>query len=58
VNAFFVPNEHKHLFKDVPEEIEKLYSAPKYLLTGVDFSGHPTSLKTIENFFRRLNSGA
>jgi hypothetical protein len=57
-NAFFVRGEYKQHFKDVPGEIEKLYSAPKYFLTGLDFSGHPTSLKTIENFFKRLNSGA
>jgi hypothetical protein len=56
-NAFFVRGEFKDAFSDVPQEIERLYSSPKYFLTGLDFSGHPTSLRTIENLFQAINSG-
>jgi hypothetical protein len=57
-NAFFVRIEFKRLFSDIPKELEKLYASPKYFLTGLDFPGHPTSLKTLESLFRKLNSGA
>ena len=56
-NAFFVRNEHMDLFADVPKEIEHIYSAAKYFLIGLDFAGHPTSLKTVENMFGAVNSG-
>ncbi len=58
VNAFFVHREYKRHFMDVPDEIGQLYSTAKYFLAGLDSAGHPSSLKTIEKFFRRLNSAA
>jgi hypothetical protein len=56
-NAFFVQNEYKSFFSDIPAEIEQLYASPKYFLTGLDASGHPPSLKTVEKIFLDLNSG-
>jgi len=56
-NAFFVQNEYKSLFGDIPTEIQQLYASPKYFLTGLDVSGHPPSLKTVTQIFRDLNSG-
>ncbi len=56
-NAFFVQNQYKNLFDDVPKDVERLYSSPKYFLTGLDFSGHPPSMRTIENLFGVLNNG-
>jgi hypothetical protein len=56
-NAFFIRNEYKPYFKDIPTEIEQLYASPKYFLTGLDVSGHPISPRTVEKIFRQLNSG-
>jgi hypothetical protein len=56
-NAFFVRDEFRPLFKDIPAEIERLYASPKYFLTGLNVSGHPPSVKTIEQIFRRLAPG-
>jgi hypothetical protein len=56
-NAFFVQNEYRSCFSDIPTNIEQLYASPKYFLTGLDVSGHPSSLKTMEAIFRRLNAG-
>jgi hypothetical protein len=55
-NAFFIRNEYKPLFRDVPAEIERLYASPKYFLTGLDVSGHPMSPRTVDKIFRELNS--
>jgi hypothetical protein len=55
-NAFFVRDEYKSLFQDVPENIEQLYASPKYFLTQLNVSGHPPSVKTIEKIFRQLAS--
>jgi hypothetical protein len=55
-NAFFIQNEYRSYFKDVPTEIERLFASPKYFLTGLDVSGHPPSQRTIEKIFRQLNS--
>jgi hypothetical protein len=55
-NAFFVRNEYKSSFEDIPTELALLYAAPKYFLSGLDVSGHPPSLKTVETIFRRLNA--
>ncbi|WP_156480165.1 hypothetical protein [Collimonas pratensis] len=56
-NAFFVKNQYKKFFNDIPEEVGKLYASPKYFLTGLDVAGHPTSVKAIETIFSALNSG-
>ena len=55
-NAFFVRNEYHAFFRDIPTAIEKLYASPKYFLSGLDVSGHPPSVRTVENIFRTLNS--
>jgi hypothetical protein len=55
-NAFFVRDEYKSVFQDIPAELEQLYASPKYFLTGLDVSGHPPSPRTVEAIFRRLNS--
>ncbi|GAB7564144.1 hypothetical protein LG202_21830 [Methylobacillus methanolivorans] len=48
-NAFFVHKKYKHLFQDIPEKIEEIFVAPQYFLSGLDYSGHPISLKTISS---------
>jgi hypothetical protein len=53
-NAFFIKNKHKGAFQDVPAELELLFASPKYFLTGLDCSGHPLSVRTIESLFARL----
>ena len=55
-NAFFVRNEYRPSFGDIPTEIERLYATPKYFLTGLDVSGHPPSSRTVEAIFRNLNA--
>jgi len=55
-NAFFIHDEYRAFFQDIPTAIEQLYASPKYFLTGLDVSGHPPSLKTVETIFRRLNA--
>lgn len=56
INAFFVKNKHKKLFKDIPDDIDQLYATPKYFLTSLDAAGHPVSTKTIELIMAKLNS--
>ena len=56
-NAFFIQDEHKSFFHDLPTEIERLYASPKYFLSTLNVSGHPPSVKTIEKIFRQLASG-
>jgi hypothetical protein len=55
-NAFFVRNELREAFGDIPTELERLYASPKYFLTGLDVSGHPPSSRTVETIFRELNA--
>jgi len=47
VNAFFVKNEYANSFKDVPDEIGRIYVDP-YYMTGYSFRHH-ISPKFIEN---------
>lgn len=54
-NAFFVRNDYRSSFQDIPVGIERLYASPKYFLTGLDVSGHPPSIRTVEKIFRQLN---
>jgi len=56
VNAFFVKQEHRSRFAEVPREIESLYSPARHFLSRLQSSGHKTSLRTIEKFFSELNS--
>ena len=51
-NAFFIKNDFFDLFKDVPQEIEKIYVEPRYQL--YEKYGHPQSIKTIELIFEEL----
>jgi hypothetical protein len=51
-NAFFIKNDFLDLFKDVPQEIEKIYVEPRYQL--YERYGHPQSIKTIELIFEEL----
>jgi hypothetical protein len=55
VNAFFVHERHRQLFSDVPNDIGKLYEPPRHFLTGLDFSGHPVSRRTVEKILRSLS---
>lgn len=54
-NAFFVKNEFRAAFRDVPTEIEQLYASPKYFLARTEVSGHPISMRTITQIFSKLN---
>ena len=49
-NAFFVSNEYRAKFSDVPTDLADLYCDPRYHLYAT--YGHPRSLKTIEAIFR------
>ena len=51
-NAFFRKKDFFDLFKDVPQEIEKIYVGPRYQL--YERYGHPQSIKTIELIFEEL----
>jgi len=53
VNAFFIKNEFNNLFTDVPIDIRKIYSPPKYHL--LDTYGHKSSHKTIEKIFQDID---
>ncbi len=57
-NAFFVRKDHHARFPDVPKDLFDLYEAPKYFLTGLDSSGHPASIRTIEHFMSVQNPGS
>ena len=53
-NAFFVKKEFKHLFEDVPKNINDIYVPPRYFLHNVYGSnsyGHHQSVKTINKLF-------
>jgi hypothetical protein len=45
-NAFFVKTERLHLFPEVPDDINKIYSPPQYQL--LNYFGHPPGPKVIE----------
>jgi hypothetical protein len=45
-NAFFVRDDFKNAFTDVPEKIEDIYVTPRYLLPNK--FGHTSSLRAIE----------
>ena len=51
-NAFFIKNDFFDLFKDIPQEIEKIYVQPRY--QPYERYGHPQSIKTIELIFEEL----
>ncbi len=52
-NAFFVKNEYRSFFPDVPDDIDRLWCAPMYLPT-LNY-GHPQSARVIEIIFRDLH---
>ena len=51
-NAFFVRNEYRRLFPEVPDEIERLWRPPVYFLQRN--YGHPQSVRTVAHIFRDL----
>lgn len=51
-NAFFVKNEFRSLFPEVPDDLDRLWCPPMYFIPP-DY-GHPTSVKTIEVLFKAL----
>jgi hypothetical protein len=55
VNAFFVKNEFKSAFAEIPDRVELIYASPKYYLSGLDCCGHKTSMRTIAKIFSGLN---
>ena len=48
-NAFFIRNEYREQFSDVPNDVRDIYVAPRYYLYSP--YGHPQSMKTIERIF-------
>ena len=48
-NAFFIRNEFREQFSDVPNDVRDIYVAPRYYLYSP--YGHPQSMKTIERLF-------
>ena len=51
-NAFFVRNEHRHLFPEIPERIEDIWCPPMYFLPPS--YGYATDPRTLEVLFRAL----
>ena len=51
-NAFFVKNEFKSLFPEVPDDLDRIWCPPMYFIPP-DY-GHPTSVKTVEVLFKTL----
>lgn len=49
-NAFFVKNEYRSLFPEVPSNVEQIYTPPHFFLFG-DF-GHSPSIRTIHRVIR------
>lgn len=49
-NAFFVRNEYRDRFPEVPTALDQLYAAPAFFL--FDRYAHPTSIRTIETIIR------
>jgi hypothetical protein len=50
-NAFFVRNEHRDVFKDVPNDIEKLWAPPAYISRRY---GHPQSARTVAKIINNI----
>jgi hypothetical protein len=50
-NAFFVDGTFSELFRDVPNDINRIYVEPRYHL--YNRYGHAPSVRTIENIFNR-----
>jgi hypothetical protein len=49
-NAFFVKNEYKDFFPEVPSDVDRIYTPPHFHLFG-DY-GHPPSIKTIQSIIK------
>jgi len=54
-NAFFVLNEYRALFPDVPDEVDKIWCPPMYFLPA-DY-GHGQSVRTISTIIRDAQRG-
>jgi hypothetical protein len=52
VNAFFVRNEYRDLFPEVPDDVDRIWCPPMYFLRRL--YGHPQSVRTVTNIFRDL----
>ena len=48
-NAFFIREDFMELFKDIPQDIDKIYVPPRYYLYHT--FGHKSSLETIKRLF-------
>jgi hypothetical protein len=55
LNAFFVRNDHRAAFADVPLGLHQIYESPKYYFAGLHYSGHPLSPRTLNKIFSQLN---
>jgi len=51
-NAFFVKNEFRSLFPEVPDDIDRIWCPPMYFIPP-DY-GHATAVKTVELIFKTL----
>ena len=49
-NSFFVKNEFRNLFSEVPSDIEKIYHGPRYYL--FENHGHKVSPRTVKSFVK------
>lgn len=56
VNAFFVRGEYRHLFPEVPDDIDRIWRPPMYFLRR--YYGHPQSVRTVANIIRDLHRDA
>ena len=50
VNAFFVSNEYRHLFPDVPSDLSEIYATPFYVVrSGLNHKYTPRFIRSIFN---------
>lgn len=52
-NAYFIKNQYRSLFQDIPTDITDIWTEPRYYLPAK--YGHPVSARTVETILNRLN---
>jgi hypothetical protein len=53
MNAFFVHSSYRESFRDVPTDIDVLWSPPRYRLGN---NGHPVSIKTVAKIMNNIST--
>jgi hypothetical protein len=53
-NAYFIRDDHRNVFRDIPDNINDIWVEPRYYLPGK--YGHSSSQRTVEIILNGLNS--